>query len=77
MAQNLYGTALRLFEENGYEETTLREIARSAGVSPGLLYRYFPSKRSVVLALYNDLSGAYAAKVEAMAEAIRKSLREA
>jgi AcrR family transcriptional regulator len=29
-------------------------------VSPGLLYRYFPSKRAVVLALYDELSEAFA-----------------
>jgi AcrR family transcriptional regulator len=41
-------------------------VAREAGVSVGLLYRYFPSKRAVVLALYDELSTAYAARAEAM-----------
>ncbi|HEX8246487.1 MAG TPA: TetR/AcrR family transcriptional regulator [Longimicrobium sp.] len=48
--------ATGLFATRGYEETTLRDIAAEAGVSPGLLYRYFPSKRAVVLALYDELS---------------------
>jgi AcrR family transcriptional regulator len=64
--ERLYRTALKLFAERGYEETTLREIAKAAKVSPGLLYRYFPSKRAVVLALYNELSAEYAAKVQVM-----------
>ena len=54
--ERLYATALRLIAERGYEATTLRDIAADAGVSVGLLYRYFPSKQAVVLALYDDLS---------------------
>lgn len=46
--------------ERGYADTTLRDVASEAGVSAGLLYRYFPSKQSVVLALYDDLSAEYA-----------------
>jgi AcrR family transcriptional regulator len=45
--------------ERGYETTTLRDVAKRAGVSAGLLYRYFPSKRAVILALYDELSGEY------------------
>jgi len=52
----LYDVAIRLFSERGYEATTMRAIAREADVSPGLLYRYFPSKPAVVMALYDALS---------------------
>jgi len=45
--------------ERGYEATTLREIAKDARVSVGLLYRYFPSKRAVIIALYDELSADY------------------
>jgi len=53
----LYETAIRMIGERGYEATTLREIARDAHVSVGLLYRYFPSKQAVIIALYEELSG--------------------
>ncbi len=56
----LYDTAVRLIGERGYEATTLRDVAKRSGVSAGLLYRYFPSKRSVVLALYDQLSDTFA-----------------
>src|SRR6185295_12717490 len=56
MRERLYDVAIRLFAEQGFEDTTLRQIAARAGVSPALLYRYFPSKRAVVLALYDELS---------------------
>src|SRR5262249_32548666 len=52
----LYETAIRMISERGYEATTLREIARDAHVSVGLLYRYFPSKQAVIIALYDELS---------------------
>jgi AcrR family transcriptional regulator len=54
--QKLYVTATRLIAERGYEQTTLRDVADAAGVSVGLLYRYFPNKRAVMLALYDELS---------------------
>lgn len=56
----LYDTAVRLIGEQGYEATTLRDVAKRSHVSAGLLYRYFPSKRSVVLALYDQLSETFA-----------------
>lgn len=55
----LYDVATRLFAERGYEATTMRAIAETADVSPGLLYRYFPSKAAVVMALYERLSEAF------------------
>ena len=58
--RKLHETAIRLIGERGYEATTLRDVATRAGVSAGLLYKYFPSKRSVVLALYDELSDAFA-----------------
>ena len=50
----------------GYEATTLRDIAKEAGVSVGLLYRYFPSKQAVVIALYDKLSAEYARQAAGM-----------
>src|SRR6266403_1349096 len=62
----LYNTAIELIAERGYEATTLRDVATRAGVSVGLLYRYFPSKQAVVLSLYDDLSAKYAARATKM-----------
>lgn len=62
----LYETAIRLIKERGYDATTLRDVAMAADVSVGLLYRYFPSKRAVVLALYDELSAEYAQEARQM-----------
>ncbi len=57
--RRLYQTAVSLMSARGWQDTTLRDVAKEAGVSVGLLYRYFPSKRAVVLALYDELSAEY------------------
>ena len=62
----LYATAMRLIARRGYEATTLRDIANEAKVSVGLLYRYFPSKQAVIIALYDELSTEYARRAGAM-----------
>lgn len=45
-------TALDLFRERGYEETTMRLIAERAGIAVGNTYYYFPSKEHLVHAFY-------------------------
>ena len=64
--ERLYSTAIQLIATRGYGATTLRDIAKEAGVSVGLLYRYFPSKQAVVMALYDRLSSDYASRAAAM-----------
>jgi AcrR family transcriptional regulator len=41
--------ALRLFREQGYDATTVEQIAEAAEVSESTLYRYFPTKEDLVL----------------------------
>lgn len=48
-------TALRLFRERGFEETTMRAIAEEAGVSLGNAYYYFRSKDQMIHAFYARL----------------------
>ena len=63
MRERLYETAIRLISKHGYESTTLRTVADNAGVSVGLLYKYFPNKRAVVIELYDRLSAEFVSRV--------------
>jgi AcrR family transcriptional regulator len=44
--------ALRLFRERGYDASTMRAIASSAGVSTGNAYYYFSSKEDLIQEFY-------------------------
>jgi AcrR family transcriptional regulator len=72
--------ALRLFREQGYDETTVEQIAEAAEVSPSTFFRYFPTKESVVLLdLYDDMiARLYLAQPKELKPipALRKALRE-
>lgn len=52
--------ALRLFAAQGFEKTTMRQIAGEANSSLGLTYRYFKNKEDLVIALYALLAADYA-----------------
>ena len=54
--ERILEAALGLFAEEGYEATTMRDVAREAGTSLGLAYRYFASKEEFALALYMRLA---------------------
>lgn len=47
--------ALASFAERGYPDTTIRLIAKEAGVSVGNAYYYFPSKEHLVQELYEQV----------------------
>ncbi|MFI6173216.1 TetR/AcrR family transcriptional regulator [Nocardia sp. NPDC051052] len=47
-SQEILQTALRLFTEQGYDETTIAQIAREAGVSQRTLFRYFGTKEDLL-----------------------------
>ena len=57
--QEILDTALKLFGENGYEKTSITDIAKVIGVAQGLCYRYFPSKEalfdSAIFCVYGQL----------------------
>ena len=48
--EQLLASGARLLAERPYDEVSIEEIARAAGVSKGLLYHYFPTKRDFLIA---------------------------
>lgn len=47
--------ALQLFDQKGYKGTTISEIAEYAGISKGLVYKYFKSKKDILLSFQNAI----------------------
>jgi AcrR family transcriptional regulator len=50
--ERIVDAALALFRDKGFDETTMRDIAASAGVATGAAYYYFRSKEELVMAFY-------------------------
>lgn len=50
--QRALEAALALFRRKGFDGTTMRDIAKAAGLSLGAAYHYFPSKDALVMAYY-------------------------
>lgn len=48
--ERILKAALKAFRKKGFDQTTMRDIARAAGSSLGSAYYYFPSKEALVLA---------------------------
>ncbi len=54
--QRLVAAALQLFSEQGYDETTVAQIAERAGLTKSTFFRYFPDKRDMLAAGQEALS---------------------
>src|SRR3982751_3438530 len=48
--ERLVAAAVDLFVEQGYDETTVAQIAERAGVTRSTFFRHFPDKRDVLVA---------------------------
>lgn len=63
--QLILETALRLFRERGYAQTTMRAVAKEAGVAVGNAYYYFESKEHLIQEFYRRTQVEHAAAAEA------------
>ncbi|MFI6105692.1 TetR/AcrR family transcriptional regulator [Streptomyces sp. NPDC051310] len=54
--QRIQDVAIELFAEQGYEKTSLREIAERLDVTKAALYYHFKTKEDIVISLFEDLT---------------------
>src|SRR5437867_13284359 len=52
--QQILDASLRLFSERGFARTTVRDIARQAGITDAAIYYHFQSKRELLEALVEE-----------------------
>jgi AcrR family transcriptional regulator len=65
--ERLETAALDLFAENGYEETTVAQIADRAGLNRATFFRHFADKREVLFGGEDVLAGLFADGIRAAA----------
>ena len=52
----ILSAAIKVFAERGFHRTTIRDVAREAGVADGTIYNYFDNKAALLLAILDPLS---------------------
>jgi AcrR family transcriptional regulator len=55
--RQILDAARRCFVHNGFHATSMQDVLREAGLSAGAVYRYFPSKASIVAAIAEETVG--------------------
>ncbi|MEU3555535.1 TetR family transcriptional regulator [Streptomyces fragilis] len=61
-------TAMRLFQERGYDRTTMRAVAQEAGVSVGNAYYYFSGKEHLIQGFYDRIGAEHKVAARAVLE---------
>jgi AcrR family transcriptional regulator len=50
--EKIFDAAVDLFAERGYDRTSVRDIARAVGITESAVYRHYPSKESILEAVF-------------------------
>src|SRR5260370_31447339 len=54
--EQIIDAAMRVFSQKGFTRATNKDIAREAGITPGLIYYYFESKEALLKAIMESRS---------------------
>lgn len=85
--KRIVDVSLHLFSEKGYEQTSVAEIAETAGIGKGTFFYYFPSKEDLLMMLQetlfaeeinntDDNDGPYAPRILALVKKMGDSMSE-
>jgi AcrR family transcriptional regulator len=67
--QTILDQALKLFVEQGFTETTTRDIAQACGISEGAIYRHFQSKDEIGWELFHASYAVMAERLQGLIDA--------
>ena len=62
---------MRLFQETGMDQVSMREIARESDMPIGSVYQYFPNKQAIVRQIWENYTASINGLLESEFEAIR------
>ncbi|WBL17082.1 TetR/AcrR family transcriptional regulator [Sutcliffiella sp. NC1] len=57
--QKLIEAAYKVFSQKGFNNTSVKEVAQEAGITPGLVHYYFKSKEELLFAVQRDIQSKY------------------
>jgi AcrR family transcriptional regulator len=61
--RQILDAARRCFARNGFHATSMQDVFAEAGMSAGAVYRYFPGKEQIVLAIAEEALGVIAGSI--------------
>jgi AcrR family transcriptional regulator len=73
--RQIFDGALACFEEKGYHQTTLIDIASAAGISTGLIYQYFRDKEDLLYQVILEILEAYNRDIPKALEGVEDPLQ--
>jgi len=77
--RRILDSALELFRQQGFDATTMRDIAQKAGVATGAAYYYYPAKDAIVMDFYQRSCAEMQPRIETAlehAKGLENRLRE-
>jgi TetR/AcrR family fatty acid metabolism transcriptional regulator len=74
--QRILESAVKVFAENGYHESTISQIAREAGVADGTIYLYFKSKDDILVHFFQEAVESSGDTIDKLRNLIRRHLEE-
>jgi AcrR family transcriptional regulator len=74
--QQILAAARRCFVREGFHATSMQQVIVEAGLSVGAVYRYFPSKSDLIVAIAQQMADGIAAQLITIADAPDRSLTE-
>ncbi|NOJ80455.1 TetR family transcriptional regulator [Myxococcus xanthus] len=69
--QQIVAGLLKVMSERGYERASVSEIAKAAGLSPGLVHYHFSGKQEILLALVEQLAAQARQRVATRLERVK------